>query len=274
MSSALELLIMHHENMRVLYPDDNLLVLCECDGALYDTQSLALYALKSYDQVHGTDFFSSLCSDQIPKPLPDIEDMLACLNVPFGISTDIASWYRRNLWNMDGIRHAHRPLANVLKVLTCLNMQDRTRVGLCAARCGRTDEDFAGMISDLGSSHGMDLESESVFLDDAPAGHAAERVLRAWHHFREQGYRLLAVIDSQTETGQTRMVKLDRAIEVLFLQSRAVKEMRNIDVASHVIAKPGFMPWDMLNAQYRKRAPVVHAYNQPACEQRFQAAAP
>jgi len=273
MGSVLELLIMHHENMRILYPGDELMVLCECDGALYDTRSLALHSLRSFDHENTTSFFSRVGYEHLPMPLPDIEELLCALAIPFGISGTIAAWYRRRYWGMDGLRYAHRPLANVLKVLSCLQMQPRTHIGLCAERAGRTEETCAAMISALGRAYGMGCGSEAVFLDDASAEQAADRVLRAWQHFRSRGYRLIAVIDGRSEAGHAAMVNLDRAVEVLFLQARDIRELQSADVASRALANPDFMPWDLLNAQFRTRSPNATACARPAHRTIEQAAA-
>lgn len=253
MSSAIELLIMHHENMRILYPDEELMVLCECEGTLYDRRALALHALRAFDRAHTTSFFSRAGLEQLPLPLPDIEELLGRLSIPYGISSTIADWYRRNLWTMDGIRHAHRPLANVLTVLTCLQLQDRTHIGLCAERDGTSEEAFAAMVDRLGHAISMRCAPEKVFLDDAPATQAPDRTLRAWHHFRNRGYRIIAVIDGRAEAGQAHMVSLDRSIEVLFLQARAVREMRSIDIPPRALNGPDFTLWDMLNSRLRTR---------------------
>jgi len=272
MSSALELLIMHHENMRVLYPDDELMVLCECENTLYDRRVLTLHALRSFDRAHDTAFFSRVGLEQLPVPLPDIEALLGRLSVPYGISNTIAEWYRHHLWDMDGVRHAHRPLANVLKVLTCLQMQDRTHIGLCDGRNHTNEETFADMVTELGRSSGLSVDRDAVFLDDACAGQRPHRMLRAWHHFRDRGYRLIAVIDGRTDTGHPQMVNLDTTVEVLFLQSRAVREMRHIDVAPQALAEPNFMLWDMLNARWRTQA-GLETYNRSLYANAVQAAA-
>jgi len=274
MSSALELLVMHHENMRILYPDDNLMILCECDGSLYDMRILTLHMLRSFDRAHQTSFFSLVSPEHLPVPLPDIEEVLCALGIPFGISTAIAAWYCRHRWDIDGVRQAHRPLTNVLKILTCLQMQQQTHVGLYAERAGRTEETCAAMISSLGSAHGMLCEGKSVFLDDAPFHQQPERVLRAWQHFRRLGYRPIAVIDARSEAGHATMASLDMAVEVMFLQAREIREFKRVDIADHALANPDFIPRDMLNAQFRTQAPNLAAYARSAPRSNAQAAVP
>jgi hypothetical protein len=272
MSNALELLIMHHENMRILYPDDDLMVLCECDGSLYDTRMLTLHVLRSFDHEHQTSFFSRVSPEHLPVPLPDIEEVLCALEIPFGISAAITAWYCRHRWDMDGVRHAHRPVANVLKILSCLQMQQQTHIGLYAERAGRTEATCATMVSALGGAHGLVCEDRSVFLDDAPLHKEPERVLRAWHHFRKLGYLPIAVIDARAEAGHATMASLDRAVEVMFLQAREIREFNRVDVADQALANPNFMPWDLLNAQFRTRAPNLTAFTRPAHQTTAQAA--
>ncbi len=69
MDSTIELVIMHHENMRVLYPDEELMIVCECEGAVYDMRILALNVLRSFDRKHETLFFKGLSINQLPSPL-------------------------------------------------------------------------------------------------------------------------------------------------------------------------------------------------------------
>lgn len=246
MGSALELLSMHHENMRSLYPDDDLMILCECDGALYDSRCLALHVLRAFDHENKTSFFSRISPEHLPVPLPDIEELLCALALPFGISAAIADWYRRRRWDIDGVVHAHLPLANILTVLARLQMRQRTHIGLCAERAGRTEPDCAAMVSALGRAHGLVCDSASIFLDDAPAQQAPERVLRAWQHFRGRGWRLIAVIDSRSEAGHAAMVNLDRAVEVLFLRARDIGQLQRADDASRTAVNRPCMPGELL----------------------------
>ncbi len=58
---------------------------------------------------------------------------------------------------MAGIWNAHRPLANVMKVLKGLQMQEQDTFGLSAERAGRTDEEFISIVNTLGKDVDMRL---------------------------------------------------------------------------------------------------------------------
>lgn len=252
MDSTIQLLIMHHENMRILYPDEELIIVCECEGAVYDMRILVLNALRSFDRKHGTAFFKNLSANQLPSPLKDIDDVLSKLLIPIGISTEITSWFNRHLWNLDGVWNAHRPLINVMKVLKSLQMQERTHIGLSATRAGRTDDEFISIINALGKDVGMRCDDEMVFFDDAAEGtKPAERMLRACRHFQNKNYRLIAVIDNRVEAEPAHIFCMDKALEVMHLQGRAVREMTRMDIDPRMLARPSFMLWDLLNTKAR-----------------------
>ena len=252
MDSTIELVIMHHENMRALYPDDELMILCECEGAVYDTRILALNVLRSFDRTHDTSFFKGLSINHLSLPLENIDDVLDRLIIPIGISIEIKHWFSQHHWDMAGIWNAHRPLANVLKVLKGLQLQDRTHVGLSTERAGRTNEEFLSIVNTLGKAVDMRCDDEMVFFDDAAEGKkSAERMIRACHHFQNNGYRLIAVIDNRTEAEPAHIFCIDRALEIMHLQSRAVREMTRMDIDPRMLAKPDFIPWDLLNTKAR-----------------------
>ena len=252
MDSTIQLLIMHHENMRILYPDDELLIMCECEGALYDMRILVLNVLRSFDRAHETAFFKDLSVNQLPSPLTEIDDVLSKLLIPIGISTEISSWFNRYLWNMDCVWNAHRPLVNVIKVLKGLQLQNRTHVGLSANPSGRTTDEFLSIVNTLGKAVGMRCDHEMVFFDDAAEGKKpAERMLRACRHFQNKGYRLIAVIDNRIEAEPAHIFCMDKALEVMHLQGRAVREMTRMDIDPRMLARPDFMPWDLLNTKAR-----------------------
>jgi hypothetical protein len=253
MSSPLELLIMHHENMRILYPDAELMILCECDGTVYDRRALTLHVLRSFDTAHETTFFKKVTVGQLPNTLPDIYELLHLLDIPYGISRDIALWYSRNLWDIAAVRQAHSTLANVIKVLTCLQMQERTHIGLCAERAGRSDEEFVTLINTLGSSAGLHIDRTGIFLDDDAAARASERVIRAWRHFQSHEYRLITIIDNRVEAEPAHIFSIDTSMEVLVLQAHAVREMARLDMHPRQPGSPACVPRDMLKAYRRGR---------------------
>ena len=249
MCTAIDLLIMHHENMRILYPDEDLLVLCECDGAVYDMRALALHVLRSFDRVHDTGFFRNITLDHVPQPLPDIDELLFHLTIPIGISADIADWYARHVWDREGLLYAHRPLGNVMKVLRCLQLQERTHVGLCAERAGRSDDEFQTLVAALGRTARMAFDRDMLYLDDAaPGEHASERIIRACSHFQRIGYRLVAVIDNRHASGLSHLYRIDEAMEVLLLQASAVREMQSVNVPLRATSSPGFKLCELVHA--------------------------
>ena len=252
MDSTIELLIMHHENMRILYPDEELLILCECEGAVYDMRILILNVLRSFDRAHGTAFFKSLSVNQLSLPLEDIDDVLTRLLIPVGISIEIKRWFSQHLWDMDSVWNAHRPLVNVMKVLKGLQLQIRTHIGLSANPAGRTTDEFLSIVNTLGKGFNMRCEPKMIFFDDAAEGNkSAERMVRACRHFQNKGYRLIAVIDNRAEAEPAHIFCIDRALEVMHLQARAVREMTRMDIDPLMLARPGFMPWDLLNTKAR-----------------------
>ncbi len=274
MNNALELLILHHENMRILHPDDELMILCECDGAVYDMRVLALHALQSFDRAHGTAFFNNLSAERIAQP-PDIDDLLFTLEIPLGISAEIAAWYKQHLWNMDGVWCAHGPLANVLKVFTCLHMQDRTRIGLCAQSSGRTTEEFISIVNALGRPVGIGFNNETIYLDDSDTYiKKPERTLQAWHHFDSKGYRLIAVIDARPHSEPALLFSADRTMEVLFLQERAVREMARMAEAAHELDRNECMLRNRIIGAQRKHRPTDIGYPRHDGAALFQEALP
>ena len=49
----------HYQKMSHLFPDDRLIILFDIDGTIVDTRYMVLHALNSFDQIHGTSYFTN-----------------------------------------------------------------------------------------------------------------------------------------------------------------------------------------------------------------------
>ena len=76
MDTWMKKLAQHYENVRSIYPDDQLIVLFDIDGTILDMRHMVLRVLYSYDQAHGTDYFHGLKLSDIDVHENHVESLL------------------------------------------------------------------------------------------------------------------------------------------------------------------------------------------------------
>ena len=66
-------------------------------------------------------------------------------------------------------------------------------------------------------------------------------------------YRPGSPFDNRTEAEPAHIFCIDRAMKIMHLKSRAVRKMTRMKIDPRMLARPDFMPWDLLNSKKRSQ---------------------
>ncbi|MFV2000896.1 MAG: hypothetical protein ACC654_11085, partial [Acidimicrobiia bacterium] len=112
------------------YPDEKLMLVSDIDGTIIDMQYLVKFVLQTYDQTHGTAFFTRLALSDIYVHENHVEQLLETLDIPATERRTVLDWYLDQRWREDVILSAHRPFPGVLPMIRWFQLQPNTTVGL------------------------------------------------------------------------------------------------------------------------------------------------
>lgn len=212
----------HYAATRERYPKDELLIVFDIDGTIIDMRHLICYLLSVYDGTHGTHHFNGLVADDIDVHENDIMPFLRQYGLSPEVATEINDWFDVNKWMTDSILSSHRPFPGVMDVIRWFQIQPRTHVGLNTGRPEAIRGDTLHSLNALGSE--FRVEFQDSLLKMAP--HDGEEFIPGYKaaalaHFRDQGFRVFAMIDNEPENIET-MLPVDEDNDTLFLHAETI----------------------------------------------------
>lgn len=209
----------HYARMVERHPEEPLLVLFDIDGTILDMRHMVRYVLRAYDRAHGTAHFRDLELAGIRAHEDSLEVLLEPYRLPKGTRQSVLRWYLRHRWSREAMLASHRPYAGVMEVIRWFQIQPETFVGLNTGRPGWLRADTLRSLNALGSEYKVRFESELLRMN--PLGWrvgVAEAKANAVRVFREEGYRIVAMIDNEPENLRA-VGEIDRGGEILLLHA-------------------------------------------------------
>lgn len=220
----------HYGRMVERHPGEPLLVLFDIDGTIIDMRHMVRYVLKAYDVAHGTGYFRDLELAAIQTHEDSLESLLDAHDLPSGTRQSVLRWYLRHRWSADALRASHRPFAGVMEVVRWFQIQPHTWVGLNTGRPEWLRSATLHTLNWLGEEHKVRFESELLKMN--PHGwnkQTAEAKAEAVENFRQEGYRVVAMIDNEPEN--LRAVRdADPDAEILLLHADTIFKTRRSDL--------------------------------------------
>ena len=200
MDTWMKKLAQHYENVRSIYPDDQLIVLFDIDGTILDMRHMVLRVLYSYDQTHGTDYFNGLKVSDIDVHENHMESLLSRMRLPDGKAESILDWVTGNLWTPKNILEAHLPFAGVMEVMRWLQIQPHTCVGLNTGRPEYMRAETLHCLNHLGEEYKVRFTDELLHM--SPNGWDAsmeQPKVEGVRYYRDLGFRVVAFIDNEPD---------------------------------------------------------------------------
>ncbi len=222
MKNWMKKLIMHHNNMRSLYPDDRLLILFDIDGTIVDMRSMILYVLKSFDEQYETFFFKGLKINDIQVHESNIDQLLAQLHLPKDIREKVMNWCTRYLWSSENIMSSHRPFFGVMAAISWFQKQPNTFVGLNSGRSESLRKETYRSIGALGKAHNVNFQEDLLYMNANGCEHdVCASKAQGIYYFKNKGYRIFAVVDNEHEN-LTAIAQIDKDREILLLDANTI----------------------------------------------------
>jgi len=212
----------HHERMQRRYQGENLMVVFDIDDTTLDLRHMVLHVLRSFDRHHDTTFFAAVSIDEIEAGEEEMRRIIGQLSIPARDRRRIASWFEEHSWSSKVIREAHRPFPGVMEVITWLQGQPETVVGINTGRPEFIRDDTLRSLNSAGRSHNAVFTHNLLFMN--PCGWNENIVafkVAGIDFFREKGFRVIAFVDNEPENLEAVSMN-DRTGDILLLHADTV----------------------------------------------------
>jgi hypothetical protein len=217
----------HYAVIRDRYPTDELSVVFDIDGTILDLRHLMAHVLLSYDRDRGTDLFHGLVAEDITISENRVEDLLEGLDLCEERRDDAASFYRRHLWDEDGLIAASAPYRGVLSVIRWFEMQPGTRVALNTGRPEHLRRITLDSLNAVGEAARVRFDPELLFMRCLHAS-VTDAKVAALDEIRARGLRVVAVVDNEPEN-LAAMAASRQDDDVLFLHADTMFDSQRRD---------------------------------------------
>ncbi|HKY60516.1 MAG TPA: hypothetical protein VJP59_05840 [Gemmatimonadota bacterium] len=220
----------HYGRMVELHPGAPLLVLFDIDGTILDMRHMVRYVLQAYDHAHGTAHFRDLELGAIRTHEDSLEVLLDAHRLPSGTRQSVLRWYLRHRWSADAIRASHRPFAGVMEVIRWFQIQPDTFVGLNTGRPEWLRSATLHSLNSLGREYKVQFSSGLLKMN--PHGwnrRTAEAKAAAVEELRQEGYRIVAMIDNEPENLRA-VRETDPGGEILLLHADTIFKTRRSEL--------------------------------------------
>jgi hypothetical protein len=188
-------LAFHYESMRMLYPQDRLLIVFDIDGTILDTRYMIISILHAYDREHGTRHFRYLGTDDIHIHENEIETLLDDLGITDPEKSKIIEWYILNFWSEDAILQSHHLFDGVLDVIRWFQLQPNTYVGLNTGRSEHMRDETLRALNTLGAEYRIEFSPSLLHMNSLLS--VTDSKIEGLKAFMDMGYRIVAVVDNE-----------------------------------------------------------------------------
>ncbi len=222
MQNWMKTLSEHYESFRVSFPNEKLLVAFDIDGTILDMRHIICHALRSFDAINGTKYFTALEWKDIDFHEEQIDVIFEKRNIPEIHCQAIRNQYWNLLLSAATTIEAHCPFQGVLDVIRWFQLQPNTFVGLNTGRPESLRQGTLGSINELAGRFNVKFSSDLLFMrpDDWKLGIAAIKP-EGIRYFQQKGYRVFAFVDNEPENLHAVSV-MDRNKEILLLHADTI----------------------------------------------------
>jgi hypothetical protein len=254
------------------YPGEKLMLVSDIDGTIIDMRYLVMFVLQSYDQAHGTAYFTRLQPADIVVHENDVEHLLEKLDIPTHARQAVMAWYLDRRWREDAILTSHRPFPGVLPMIRWFQLQPNTTLGLLTGRPEMLRTATLRSLNRVGESHQVVFDSEVLLMNPEGWGQNVENAkVEGLKQFREMGYHVFGMIDNEPNVLEALARDGDNA-EVLLLHADTIFESRSSSMPREIIEGKDYALAELVpneEALPRRVQLVWHGVNDPANLQQF-----
>jgi hypothetical protein len=228
-------LVSHYETMRTTYPQEKLLIVFDIDGTILDMRHLVLYALKSFDKKHKTEYFKGIHIADIDFHEDRLALLLERLKIPIEDRSFIVEKYEELLVSSTSIIEAHQPFRGVLEVIRWFQLQPNTFVGLNTGRPELLRFNTLQSLNKLGVEYRVVFRDDLLYMKPPEGGSDIPRIkAQGVEYFQNLGFRVFAVVDNEPENLNA-ISRVDWDHEILLLHADTIFISKGEDMPRHVI---------------------------------------
>lgn len=222
MRTWMKILSEHYESFRARYPEEKLLIVFDIDGTIIDMRYIICHALKSFDALNGTNYFTAVGWKEIDFHEEQIDCIFERHNIPQIHCEALRNQFWDLLLSAATAIEAHRPFQGVLDVIRWFQLQTNTFVGLNTGRPESLRRDTLDSLNKLGSRFNVRFFDDLLFMrpDDWKHGIPAMKS-EGIRHFQEKGYQVFAFVDNEPENLQT-VSDMDPDRQILLLHADTI----------------------------------------------------
>src|SRR5262245_4148803 len=257
----------HYAAARRAHPDDELCVVFDIDGTIFDLRYLVARTLFSYDGVHGTDLFRGLRPEDVTASENQVGLLLDAIGVPDEQRPDVVAFYRSHLWDEANVLAASAPYRGVLGVIRWFQIQPGTQVALNTGRLEEMRRVTLDSLNAMGMQARVGFDPELLFMRRDPTGSVAAAKVAALDQIRARGLRIVAVVDNEPENLAAMAAC---SSDTLFLHADTIFESQRSD-APGVVGGKGYELGGLIGEEsLREHVEFVwHGVNDPENMRRF-----
>ena len=180
------------------HPGEPLMLVSDIDGTIIDMRYLVLSVLQSYDEAHGSAFFTRLRPSDVTVLENKVDQLLERLAVPASERTAVVEWYLERRWQEDTILATHRAFPGVFPMMRWFQLQPNTSVGLLSGRPEKLRGVTLQSLNRLGRPHRVHFSNDLLIMNPGEWGDGIEEIKMAGlKRFQAQGYHVFAMIDNE-----------------------------------------------------------------------------
>jgi hypothetical protein len=210
-------LAFHYEAMKNAHPDERIMIVFDIDGTILDVRLMVLSVLKAYDQERGTGFFRNLSCNDITGEALDIPALLREFALSPQERADTAAWCGDNFWSK-AMKSVQQPFHGVMDVIRWFQLQPNTFIGLNSGRSEHLRSETLHALNVLGKEYHVTFQDSLLFMNNGLS--VAESKIQGLRRFRDQGYRIIAVIDNEKENIRA-IAESDHSMDMLLFHADA-----------------------------------------------------
>ena len=213
------------------FPGEPLMLLSDIDGTIIDMRYHVLSVLQSYDEAHGTGYFTRLQPTDVTVHENKVEELLDRNGVPASERDALREWYEERRWQEDTILETHRPFPGVFPMIRWFQLQPDTSVGLLTGRPETLRDVTLQSLNRLGGPDHVQFSDEVLVMNPGTSEEedVAGSKIAGLRHFQAQGYHVFAVIDNEPFVLKA-LAKETKGTGMLLLHANTIFQSRGVSV--------------------------------------------
>ena len=211
------------------YPGEPLMLVSDIDGTIIDMRYHVLAVLQSYDEAHGTGYFTRLHYTDVTVHENQVEEFLDRNGIPASERRVLHEWYNERRWQEDTVIETHRPFRGVFPMIRWFQLQPNTTVGLLTGRPEPLRDVTLKSLNRIGEPHHVHFSNDVLLMNPGTGEDVAGSKIAGLRRFQAHGYHVFAMIDNEPSVLNA-VAEEAKGAEILLLHANTIFESRGASI--------------------------------------------